>query len=607
MININIKSNKGITMITLIIAVIIMLVISSTLIYNINIGTSTRNLNNMYSDIQVLKDKIDLYYSSYEALPIIQTEYTNTSNIIGINQNDGNKYYVIDLEAFENLTLNYGEGYKEFKTTLSSDISDIYIVNEQSHNVYYVKGIKLDGKTYYTIPGNYTEVEVPSIADISLNNMNGNVATLTAKGVNKRNGISTMKVYVAGNEYRTYNYATNNTEMKIETIQIEELEFGKETYCYVEITDIEGQTAQSDILTIKNEDTIATAQDLREFATLVNAGNTFEGKTVALKNDIDLEGSATNKWTPIGDAFKGTLDGKSHTIKNLFISEDADAIGLFGGLNGTVKNLNVNGTINGRRGVGAIAGVSFGTIKNCNNYCSVNNTEYGKNETYAYIGGIVGNNLGVIEKCANYGQITGITCVGGVAGISNGQNAIIKECFNTAEVKSIGYKNGVSSGTAGVVGNNQSILRDVYNRGNVTASYSQVGGIVGWQGVGGSTQNAYNTGNISAPKNVAGGIASVNDGNIETKNIYVTGTTLDTATQTIATSTIGEQGIGTVIGFLYVKDVLKDNYFSTTPSVVTGWAQEEINMYLEENFIKDTNNINDGYPILKWQLEQNVQ
>lgn len=150
MINKNIIKERGITLVSLSIAIIIMIIISTTLIYNANTGIKTRELNNMYNDVAVLKDKIDIYYSKYGTIPIIKGAYTNNANLKGINPNDNDIYYVIDLEQLENLTLNYGQDYTNYKNDSSSTYVNIYVVNEQSHNVYYVKGITLDNKTYYT-------------------------------------------------------------------------------------------------------------------------------------------------------------------------------------------------------------------------------------------------------------------------------------------------------------------------------------------------------------------------------------------------------------------------------------------------------------------------
>lgn len=163
---INLKNNqKGITLTTLVIAIVIMMIITSTLIYNISTGSDIRALNNMYNDITKLKDKIDLYYATHHTLPIIQANYENINNIKEINPNDNDKYHVIDLEALESLNLTYGKDYGEYKTSNSNGLIDLYIINETSHSVYYVKGIKFDDKMYYTQPEESTKVTLPEWSD----------------------------------------------------------------------------------------------------------------------------------------------------------------------------------------------------------------------------------------------------------------------------------------------------------------------------------------------------------------------------------------------------------------------------------------------------------
>lgn len=164
MINAKLKENKGITLVTLILAIVIMLIISSILIYNADTATKTKALNSMYNDINSLTNKIQIYYSKYEEIPIIKEEYTNVDSIKYINQNDNDKYYVIDLEALENVTLSYGNDYSKYKEGANSELTDIYVINEQSHNIYYIKGVQVDEITYYTIPGQYTKVDVPTVS-----------------------------------------------------------------------------------------------------------------------------------------------------------------------------------------------------------------------------------------------------------------------------------------------------------------------------------------------------------------------------------------------------------------------------------------------------------
>ena len=184
---INLKENKGVTISTLVIAILLMTIITSIIIYNTIAGANTRALNNMYNDITILKDRIDVYYSKYGTIPVLEGEYTNIENIQNINSNDNDKYYVIDLEALENLTLTHGDGYTRYKQVQSSYITDIYVINEQSHNIYYVRGIVLDGNTYYTLPGDYTKVNLPEWSDTytvtkknNYTDTEGNSATIPA-------------------------------------------------------------------------------------------------------------------------------------------------------------------------------------------------------------------------------------------------------------------------------------------------------------------------------------------------------------------------------------------------------------------------------------------
>lgn len=61
---------------------------------------------------------------------------------------------------------------------------------------------------------------------------------------------------------------------------------------------------------------VSTADDLKAVAAFVDAGNSCQGLTVSIENDIDLKDKV---WTPIGEnkTFQGSIDGNNNTIKNL--------------------------------------------------------------------------------------------------------------------------------------------------------------------------------------------------------------------------------------------------------------------------------------------------
>lgn len=162
-----IKQDKGISLITLGITVIIILVITEMLIYNAKDGIYVKNLYQLRNDIQNLREKVSEYYNEYEKIPA-SVEYTNQDNILQLNsvlnekeKSNESKFYVIDLQAMQGISLNYGEEYENIKNTEVTQISeytDIYIINNITHNIFYVAGIpvKQDNETkmYYT---DYTE------------------------------------------------------------------------------------------------------------------------------------------------------------------------------------------------------------------------------------------------------------------------------------------------------------------------------------------------------------------------------------------------------------------------------------------------------------------
>ncbi len=125
------NSKKGITIVSLVITIIILLILSGTVIYNMNSSNEVPMYNNMVADIELLEDKIKIYFNKYGEIP-------KTDRYITI---DTVNYYEIDLSKLENITLRYGKEYGE-TNSLVNNSSDVYVVND-SLEVYYLKGISL--------------------------------------------------------------------------------------------------------------------------------------------------------------------------------------------------------------------------------------------------------------------------------------------------------------------------------------------------------------------------------------------------------------------------------------------------------------------------------
>ena len=150
----SLENERGITLITLIISVVILAILTISLSMNTYSSLNLAKLTKLQNDIELLNNRIATYYVKEGKLPIYREGSSSfaisKSSLIGqfddLATSDGNIYYTIDLEALDISlqTLNYGSGYK------SPDSSDRYIVNEETHIVYYLQGINYDGDVYHT-------------------------------------------------------------------------------------------------------------------------------------------------------------------------------------------------------------------------------------------------------------------------------------------------------------------------------------------------------------------------------------------------------------------------------------------------------------------------
>ena len=288
-----------------------------------------------------------------------------------------------------------------------------------------------------------------------------------------------------------------------------------------------------------NEIHIYTVAELKWIADKVNNdGNTFDGYTIYLENNLDFGARETSgtwentenevlKWTAIGKQkdipLKATFEGNNHIIKGVYINDETNFNGIFGNsssiLNLTVKNSYIKGGTCSGTVVGA---VRSGTIENCHN---INSTVELYDECHG-VGGVAGQVKGVIKNCTNIGgrvvgkkDANGYTLTGGVVGTlaTGGSQAI--DCYNTGNVTGEGdYVGGVVGGA-----NPSSTVQDCYNTGNVTGKGNFVGGVVGFGKSSSTVQDCYNTGDVTGEGNDVGGVVGVAYTSSTVQDCYNTG------------------------------------------------------------------------------------
>lgn len=149
-----------------------------------------------------------------------------------------------------------------------------------------------------------------------------------------------------------------------------------------------------------------------------------QGKYFKQTADIDL-GSRNLTSAIVSANFDGIYDGDSNTITyqaTFTTSGQGTSYAIFGGVYGTIKNLNVNGNITVSGGgqdlrCALLCGyLNGGTIESCNVIGNVNSTAGVGAIGSAGTGLIVGRCDGTIQYCTGSGNVTGPGYVGGIAG-----------------------------------------------------------------------------------------------------------------------------------------------------------------------------------------------
>lgn len=437
---------------------------------------------------------------------------------------------------------------------------------------------------------NITEDDPPITGDIEIKEQN-RILTVTVSQV-KNGVIKKIKILDPKKKViKEQEFNNEETEGKIENC------VANLSGNYQVVVETDKNQLQKTIMVQSIE--IKDKNELEQFRNMVNSGVTFEGDTVTLSEDIDLEGSDTNRnWEAIGKYkvdgsgpnFSGTFDGKNHKISNLYNrNTEIGAEGFFGTILGAnIKNLGIeSGNIKARNACGGIVGVIMdGTIINCYNKAKI---EGGDLETWAgSFGGIVGNaRSATIQSCYNIGEIDGYTmAIGGIAGsvnnlseVETGNPSQILSCYNTGIVKG-----DYAGGIVGYIKSENAVINNCYNTGDVGGEYAEkIGGLVGVDREGNEVKNSYNIGKIIANKEGGG----------------VIGWHLGTTSKLFFSDTVGaDYGIG--------KNETGIALPATGGGILTDDELKALTNTLNEGqsdtpWKEDEKGINGGYPILSWQ------
>jgi hypothetical protein len=275
----------------------------------------------------------------------------------------------------------------------------------------------------------------------------------------------------------------------------------------------------------------------------------FAGKTVYLDNDVDMGGA---NYMPIGGQYL-MRPGDSTT------RVDSSFNGVFDGRGHSVTIKAERRVYTGNYGDGSSVGL-IGRLGVHDN-----------DPTSLRAEGLAVKNVAV------YGSVSGNRSVGGVVGKigkTADSYAVIENCANFASISSSDAK-----GVGGIVGAawNGGTIKNCYNAGTVNGTHPNPAG-----GVAGSVEilieNSYSYGRVTAPSGYAMGLGTRNLSAPTPSNSYY----LE----------------GSASGGGWYTGGTADNSGVRTSEFM---KSDEFVKLLGSAFLKDTNGINGGYPVLRWQ------
>ena len=138
---------KGVSLLIVVVAISVMVVLISTTIIFGTSAINTAQYEEFLSQLNRVSSSLNEYTLENNSLPVTNEVVSGVS--LGDNffaelikkGDENNKLYVIDVNLLRDATIKRGYG------TIKNQ--DIFVVAENTNNIYYVKGFKYKGKVYF--------------------------------------------------------------------------------------------------------------------------------------------------------------------------------------------------------------------------------------------------------------------------------------------------------------------------------------------------------------------------------------------------------------------------------------------------------------------------
>lgn len=446
--NENLKRNKGITLIALVVTIIVLLILAG-----ISISILAGN-NGILNKAVTAKEKTS-ESQALEKAKLALSNYTIDKNV----ENKNNVKEVLDKSLGSANVKNFSSNSKvatfEYKgKKIKYDLENNAMVEDTPYEIWDGTETKSTG-----LVGEGTDENpylIKNADDLLYFNKilceYGKITGLNSDNTENSANISAQNASIK----LTSNISLNNKKWsplgKISGTNVSSF-YGKFDGNGYEITEINEEEESGSVGFFVNLESNSEIKNLRiTNSTFIQKGSSRVGGIAATSYNAKIEdcyfsGTITTSGTETGGIVGYMYSG---SIKNCISEAQIKSTNSYvGGIIGNGYNVNVenatnDGSITGGQHIGGIAGNLSGTMKKCNNKGSISSNDQ-------HVGGLIGSVEGPgeeIEDCNNLGEInitgTAYDCGGLVGVIQGGDNNKITNSYNKANINgNIKYGGGI--------------------------------------------------------------------------------------------------------------------------------------------------------------------
>ena len=449
------KKNKGVTLISLLVTIIILIILAGISITALQGDNGIiRNANEAKEETEIASEKEIVDISVIQSVGdnkkgnLEKTEFENR-----IKRNAG-KQKVNLLEDSDNFVVEFIEKERFYQVDKEGNVEGPIVKIEDEFAGDITKGGRLDGSLEKPYEISCIEDLVSFSEEVNSGNNYYNKNIILTRTLD----FESMFSY---NDPKTTKYGDLNTNGVVEDIKAELTNKSEGCIGFTPIG--KNSDARESIFNV-NIDGLNNEIKKIYINTIENAGLIGGATDCKIKN-LGISGKIKSTEENAGGII---ATGRGSNIYNCYnkanVSSYMQSMSGTGGIIGSDTSANIEkcynyGIIESIKYAGGISGRGGNKIKDCNNYGKIISSS-------DYAGGIVGEGYGTIKivNSINFGNVSGTWIVGGIVGDEYEKKTYIENCCNLGEI----YLSNANVSYSGVKGLGGNFVKNSYSFGKLS-------------------------------------------------------------------------------------------------------------------------------------------